>query len=252
MTIREQRAYDRIVHDVEQALAQRRLTPGDHLSSERELMNCYRVARSTVREALRVLESKELVQPRPGDPRGPLVLGVSSEPVKRSLALLTSAPTVRLSELVQFRMIVDPSAHLLAAAHHTDNDLMRLERNIARMRASIPDGHHAFSRLDLEFHDIIADASDNTLIQACGGAVRDATLHLIESTLADAHDRTSLMRQSVRHHTRVFEAIRNNDGHTAARLARESLYAYYADHVDHHERTVLADLAREVHPQWRP
>ncbi|MDT7671882.1 MAG: GntR family transcriptional regulator, transcriptional repressor for pyruvate dehydrogenase complex, partial [Pseudonocardiales bacterium] len=114
------RAFQRIVEYVERALAAGELKAGDRLPSERELVERFGMGRSSVREALRVLENMELVRSAPRDPRGPLVLEYSVGPVRRSLAMLTSARTVTLPELVQFRMIVDASANLMAAARRTD------------------------------------------------------------------------------------------------------------------------------------
>ncbi|WP_255375653.1 hypothetical protein [Saccharomonospora sp. CUA-673] len=53
------------------------------------------------------------------------------------------------------------------------------------------------------------------------------------------------MLQSIRHHRDVFAAISEGDGLTASRLARESLYAYYAERVSPADRAVMADLVRE-------
>jgi DNA-binding FadR family transcriptional regulator len=245
------RAYQRIVDDVEAAVTSGQLKPGDRLPSERDLVERFGVARSSVREALRVLESRELVRSRPGDPRGPLVLGFSVEPVKRSIAQLAEAHTMRFSELVQFRMILDASANLLAAAGRTDEQLLRMERNMARMRASMSLGYAEFAKLDLEFHEIIAEAGGNTMIRVCGDVVREAVLQLIQAKIADAEDARGLMLRSIRHHASVFEAISDGDGLRASRLARESLYDYYANYVDEAERAVLADLVLEVSPQWR-
>ncbi|MGI8717025.1 MAG: FadR/GntR family transcriptional regulator, partial [Lapillicoccus sp.] len=63
-----------IVEQVEQALASGELRPGQRLPSERELVVQFGASRSTVREALRVLESTGVVRSRPGDPHGPEVL----------------------------------------------------------------------------------------------------------------------------------------------------------------------------------
>lgn len=247
----EGRAYQRIVDHVEEAITGGRLKPGDRLPSERDLVERFGVARSSVREALRVLQSRELVRSRPGDPRGPLVLGFSVEPVKRSIAALTSAHTMRFGELVQFRMVLDASANLLAAAGRTGEQLLRMERNMARMRESMALGYAEFAELDRQFHEIIAEASGNTMIQVCGDAVREAVLALIQAKISDSADARGLMLRSIRHHAAVFEAISDGDGCRASRLARESLYDYYANYVDEAERAVLADLVQEVSPQWR-
>jgi DNA-binding GntR family transcriptional regulator len=82
-------------------------------------------------------------------------------------------------------------------------------------------------------------------VHVYGDVTRDAVLTLIQRTILDADDRTALMLQSIRHHRAVFDAIADRDGLLASRLARESLYAYYADHVDEADRAIMADLVRE-------
>ncbi|WP_028933205.1 FadR/GntR family transcriptional regulator [Pseudonocardia spinosispora] len=240
------RAYQRIVDHVEAAVAAGELSPGDRLPSERELVAKFGVARSSVREALRVLESKELVRSRPGDPRGPLVLPFSLEPMRRSMAMLTSTRTLTLPELIQFRMVVDASTNLMAAARRTGAQLIAMERNIARMRESMTIGYEVFGRADLEFHELIAEAAGNKFIQVCGDVAREAILELITRRIVDAEDHTALMLRSLRHHGAVFTAIADRDGHRASRLAREGLYDHYADHVDDEARTVLEALVLEV------
>lgn len=239
------RVFQRVVDHVQNAIATGELKPGDRLPSERELVEQFGIGRTSVREALRVLENMGLVRSQPRDPRGPLVLPVSVEPVRRSIAMLTFGGALGLAELVQFRMITDASANLLAAARRTDEHLLALERNMVRMRACLDRGYAEFSRADLEFHELIAEAGGNTLVQVYGGVTREAILTLIQQTILDADDRQALMLQSLRHHRAVFTAIADRDGLRASRLARESLYAYYADHVAPADREIMAALVRE-------
>ena len=241
----DSRVFQRLVDYVQKAIATGDLKPGDRLPSERELVQRFGIGRASVREALRVLENMELVRSQPRDPRGPLVLPLSVEPVRRSIAMLTSTNALELAELVQFRMIVDASANLLASARRTDAQLLELERNMARMRESMNLGYAEFSRTDLEFHELIAEAGGNKLIQVYGDVTREAVLTLIQRTILDAHDQTALMLQSIRHHRAVFAAIADRDGLRASRLARESLYSYYAELVDPASREIMADLVRE-------
>lgn len=239
------RAFQRVVDYVQNAVASGELKPGDRLPSERELVEKFSIGRASVREALRVLENMELVRSHPRDPRGPLILPVSVGPVRRSVAMLTSAQVFTLAELVQFRMIADASANLLAANRRTDAQLVALERNMARMRQSMSVGYREFSQADMEFHELIADAGGNQLVQLYGGVTREAIVDLIKSTIIDADDQTTHMLQSIRHHRAVFDAIADRDGLLASRLARETLYAYYADYVDEADRAIMADLVRE-------
>ncbi|MDL5157686.1 FadR/GntR family transcriptional regulator [Actinomycetospora termitidis] len=239
------RAYRRMVDDIESRIAAGDLRPGDRLPSERELVEHYGIARSSVREALRVLESLELVRSAPRDPRGPLVLPITSAPIRRSLGLLTASRTIVLPELVQLRMVIDASTNLIAARRRTPAHLVALERNMARMRGLLHRSYAEFSLADLEFHEIIADAAGHELVRLYGEAVREAVLDLIQRTILDADDQEAHKLRSIRHHSAVFDAISDGDGPAASRLARESLYQYYADHVDPEDREIMAELVRE-------
>jgi GntR family transcriptional repressor for pyruvate dehydrogenase complex len=239
------RVFQRVVDHVQNAIAAGDLKPGDRLPSERELVEKFSIGRASVREALRVLENMELVRSRPRDPRGPLVLPMTVGPVRRSISMLTSTKVLTLAELVQFRMIADASANLLAANRRTGAQLLVLERNMARMRQSMSRGYAEFSQADMEFHELIAEAGGNQLVQVYGDVTREAVLDLIQRTILDADDQTALMLQSIRHHRAVFDAIADGDGLRASRLARESLYSYYADLVDPPDRAIMADLVRE-------
>jgi GntR family transcriptional repressor for pyruvate dehydrogenase complex len=239
------RVFQRVVDHVRNAIAAGELKPGDRLPSERELVEQFSIGRASVREALRVLENMELVRSQPRDPRGPLVLPMTVGPVRRSISLLTSTKVLTLAELVQFRMIADASANLLAANRRTDAQLLALERNMARMRQSMSRGYAEFSQADMEFHELIAEAGGNQLVQVYGDVTREAVLALIQRTILDAADQTALMLQSIRHHRAVFDAIADRDGLRASRLARESLYTYYCDHVDPPDLAIMADLVRE-------
>ena len=170
------RAYQRIVEQVEDALARGDLRPGQRLPSERELVGQFEVSRSTVREALRVLESNGVVRSRPGDPNGPEVLPFSSGALRKQMVRLARVDEVRLSELVSFRMILDGSATMLAARLRTAEQLAEMESAIEVMRAAIDIGYEEFSEADIAFHEAVARASRNSLIQVCNDVVRGVVL----------------------------------------------------------------------------
>ncbi|HWD05104.1 MAG TPA: FadR/GntR family transcriptional regulator [Amycolatopsis sp.] len=236
------RAYERIVEQIEEAVVSGRLKPGERLPGERELMTQFGVGRSTVREALRVLQAAALIRSRPGDPRGPEVLAASPVALHRSMHRLARAQEVGLSELLQFRMVLDGSAHLLAATLRTDEDLSALDTALAAMRAGATEGYEEFSRADVTFHEVIARASRNPLLVVSAEVVRGVVLELIEDKLQHARDRAALMKSWLNHHALVLEAVRAADGESAARLARRALYDNYAEYVPEDQRAKLAPL----------
>jgi len=236
------RAYERIVEQVEEALACGELRPGQRLPSERELVTQFAVSRSTVREALRVLESNEVIRSRPGDPRGPEVLAFSSGALAKQMTRLARVDQLSLAELVAFRMILDGSANLLAAQLRSQEQLLEMESTIDDMRRAIDVGYEAFSEADVAFHDSVARASRNTLIQVCNEVVRGVVLSLISDKISRSRNAKALMRQSLGHHEKVLVAVRAGDGQVAARVARQNLYDYYAGYVPKAERAPLHAL----------
>lgn len=241
--VRAVRAYEAIVEQVERALDTGDLEPGSRLPSERELMTQFEVSRSTVREALRVLESSGIIRSRPGDPRGAEVLPASAHSLRKPLLRLARGRDVRLGELIQFRMVLEGAANFLAASHATAPQVAAMESALHRMREALSDGQAAFGPADLAFHQLVAEASGNTMILICGDVIRDVSLGLIEDKLDHAPDPAAVMRESLHRHTAVFEAIKRRDSAEAARQARVALYDYYAGYVPEDERAMLAALA---------
>jgi GntR family transcriptional repressor for pyruvate dehydrogenase complex len=110
------------------------------------------------------------------------------------------------------------------------------------MEESIDLGFEEFSEADVAFHDAVATASRNALIQVCNKVVRGVVLSLISDKLTRAHNSTELMRESLQHHQEVLQAIRDGDGPAAARISRQNLYDYYAGYVPKKDREPLLAL----------
>ncbi|MFI6994936.1 FadR/GntR family transcriptional regulator [Nonomuraea wenchangensis] len=237
--VRAVRAYERVVEQIEEAVESGALTPGERLPSERELMVQFSVGRSTVREALRVLQARGLVRSRPGDPNGAEVLPFSPVVLKKSMTTLARVSELSLGELVQFRMVLDATAVLLAARLRTAEHLAEMAAAVEDMKAA---DTAAFGAADAAFHDAVARAGGNKLIQVCTDVVRAVMAGLVEDRLARAPDREALMRRGVAHHEDVIAALRAGDGPLAARLTRQWTYDSYAGHLPADERAALRAL----------
>ena len=240
--VRPVRLYERIVEQIETALASGGLKPGQRLPSERELVAQFGASRSTVREALRVLESKGVVRSRPGDPQGPELLPFSATELTRQMTRLAQVDHLSLAELISFRMILDGSANMLAARLRSADELAAIEQTIIVMGAAINESYERFSEADVAFHDAVAQASRNGLIQVCNQVVRGVVLSLISDKIQRSPSSKTLMRRSLHHHEEVLEAIRAGDGPAAAAISRRNLYDYYAGYVPEEDRVPLQAL----------
>ena len=236
------RLYQRIVEQIEEAIASGELKPGERLPSERDLVTQFGASRPTVREALRVLESSGVVRSRPGDPNGPEILPFSPTGLAKQMTRLARVEQMSIADLVSFRMILDGSANMLAARLRSEDELATIEKTIAVMETTIDEGYDQFSEADVAFHDAVALASRNALIQVCNNVVRGVVLSLISDKVTRARNSKALMRESLQHHKEVLEAIRAGDGPGAARISRPNLYDYYAGYLPKKDREPLHAL----------
>jgi len=237
------RAFEAIVSHVEARVLTGELKIGDRLPGERELVTQFGVGRSSVREAMRVLESNGMIASRPGDPRGAVVLSPTAAPLSKLIARLTHSSESSLVDLLIYRMTLESSANSLAATRRSAQDLLHLDAALERMRAARLQGHAAFSQADLDFHDVVAQASGHTLLQLSAEAVRQSIEQLIAARIEESGDDDELMQRTIEHHEEVLTAIRDRDAHLAEHLARSSLFEYYGHLVSTDQREALAALA---------
>ena len=176
--VRPVASYELVLDQVRRAIQLGRFGPGDRLPPERELAQQLGVSRTTVREAMRVLQGEGLVEIRRGRTGGAIVIAqdISRPEVKRQLRW-------RLAELeavVEFRLVVEPAAARLAAERRTAGDLGALRRLVESMNEQVsepggPSTPSRFFRLDSEFHDRIAETAGNDMLSK---AVADARAQL--------------------------------------------------------------------------
>ena len=105
--IKSTRIYEAIVRQVKAMIAEGRLKSGDQLPPERDLAEKFVVSRTSVREALRALESLGLIEIRPGE--GTFVREVSVESLIEPLALLMLSQREAIGELFEARRLLEPS-----------------------------------------------------------------------------------------------------------------------------------------------
>ncbi|WP_426242350.1 FadR/GntR family transcriptional regulator [Nocardioides sp. LHG3406-4] len=243
--VKSVRLYQRIVEQIEDAIARGELQPGARLPSERELVVQFGTSRPTVREALRVLESNGVVRSRPGDPNGPEILPFSPVTLQKQLTRMLNSEGLNTASLITFRMILDGCGSQLAAQLRTDAELEVMEQRIAAMADAIDAGYEAFGEADIAFHDAIAAATRNALLPVCNDVVRSVVVTLISDKVASSQNSKALMLESLEHHREVLAAIRDGDGTAASRISCRNLYDYYNGYVSAEDRPALGAM---LHP----
>ncbi|WP_341394163.1 FadR/GntR family transcriptional regulator [Arthrobacter sp. G119Y2] len=234
--------YERVVEQIEEAILSGTLEPGQHLPSERELVVQFSVSRPTVREALRVLQSRGLIASRPGVRTGPEVLPLSGHALERSFSTLARVAALSLSDLVQFRIVLESSACRLAASLHTEEQLETMSSAVARMEAAVHDAD-LFNRADLDFHAAVWEASRNLLLQTSGQAVSSAILGLMNDRISVAPDPRGAMEESAASDRALFEAIAAGNSPAAGAHAQQAIADHFKQYLDDRGRKALHALA---------
>ena len=195
-----------------------RLAPGDPFPVEREIVAAYSVGRSTVREALRILESQGVIAASSGSS---FTVAEASRPLHRSLRLvmaLDAAPGH--ADLFELRRIVDCAAAELAAARRGPADLDRMRAAIDEMAAALERGDAiAFIEADLRFHMAITDATGNGLLGHTLDAIRD----VLREALLDIFAIPGSPARAIDEHRAIVEAVAAGDADAARTAARTHL-----------------------------
>src|ERR1700693_1531530 len=160
--VQTSRLYEQIVQQIEASINSGQLKLGDQLPAERELAHQFGVSRTAVREAVKTLREKGLVEAPPG--RGTFITNGSSHSIWQSLdRMIRDGQPEAMVHLVEVREILEPEIASLAAARAEKDDIAAMREAVEVMDNSKTEPE-AFIEADLDFHLALAEAASNPLI----------------------------------------------------------------------------------------
>jgi GntR family transcriptional regulator, transcriptional repressor for pyruvate dehydrogenase complex len=164
--VRQVRAFESIIQQVENAILQGDLAVGDRLPPERELQAMLNVSRNTLRESLRVLEQKGLIEIRKGNRGGIFVKPINADCMAESLGLFVQSQRITMEQISEFRQDLEGLVTRRAARQTVPGRMGEIERllekaeNLARQG---PAQWEAFMRTDRDIHLALAHLAGNPL-----------------------------------------------------------------------------------------
>ena len=191
------------------------LKPGARLPSERELAGKFGVARSSLRQALKVLEVMGVITQRVGD--GSYLNNDASAVLSVPMDFLFLLDDTSVQELVEMRLIVEPALAGRAAERATAADIALLKQAIEEFESSEGDRVKLVSA-DLLFHRRIFQASGNRLSGRVFHMIHRAMLNMMMVT-----SRMVDLEHTLRFHIPIMEAIEQREPKQASRLMTEHL-----------------------------
>jgi GntR family transcriptional repressor for pyruvate dehydrogenase complex len=215
--ISSERLYEQIVNQIEQRILKGDLHVGDQLPAERELCEQFGVSRTAVREAVKALRQKGLLETYPG--RGTFITNGTSKAMRHSLNLVVKlgAPN-RSGDLVQVREMLEPQIAALAATHATDEQLNAMTEAVAVMDAALNDAD-AFIEGDLDFHLALAEATQNDIIPL----LIDSIVDLLREQRKRIFLTPGGPQRGQVHHKRILEAVMHHDPEASREAMRAHL-----------------------------
>jgi DNA-binding FadR family transcriptional regulator len=218
--LKPNRIFQGVVDQIQEAILDGELRAGDLLPAEMKLKEMFHTSRGTIREALRVLEQKGLIEIKTGVGGGAVVKAINTEKITESLDLLVQYQKVTLEHLAEFREGVEGIVTGLAAERATAGDVRRLNQLLHQARrlldAAEPDAE-AFVGVDTQLHIALAEIA--------GNPVYLANLHMVHEGILGNFERFSLRRTEVlqenyRDLCEIVAAVANGEANKARALAQ--------------------------------
>ncbi len=222
-----ERAWQIVLEHIERDLLDGRLGPGDRLPSERDLAVNLGVGRSSVREALRVLEVMGLIRTATGSgpQSGAIVIATPSGGLSALMRLQVAAQGFPLTDVVRTRLVLEDAVAASLAADET-RDTASAHSILEAMDADNLTAAE-FLALDAQLHLALAESSGNTVIAAMMAGLRTAIESYVLAGAAQIGD-WEAMTQRLRHeHRAIIAAIDAGESDAARTRIREHITGYY-------------------------
>ena len=217
-TVQYDRLCEQVARRIQDMILDGDLAKGSQLPPERELAEQFGVSRTVIREAMKVLGARGLINVIPG--KGSFVTSLNTEAISLYMGLLVKARGASLLQFHEIRSALEIAAAGSATERATPEELIRLREMVGRIDECLAsDAKEEFIAADVAFHTMLADASHNPLFQA--------VLDPIRNTLADIRRITYHIEDSPQRgqvfHRRILECIERVEAEGAREAMRQHM-----------------------------
>ena len=214
---RDETLSSRVAGQLEKLIFEDRLRPGDRLPPERVLAERFGVSRTVVREAVRALVARRLLEVHSGS--GTIVSslepGVAAEFMSSLLGLSLRSGKLNYSKVIEVRRILEVEIAGFAAQRRTEKDIQNMEEILRKAESNLGDPA-IFVETDISFHETLAQATQNLLFLVLLSSITDV---LIEGRQL-AVEVPGFAERALSHHQRILSCVRDGD----SEKGREAMY----------------------------
>jgi len=209
---------NRVTHQIQELIINGHLQLGDRLPPERELARQFGVSRTVIREAVRALVAKSLLEVQPGS--GTIVRSPTPQSVAQSMTLLLRAaqPEVDYDKVHEVRRLLEIEIAGKAAMRRSAEDLAELEA-ILLEGSETQDDPDCFPECDVAFHSALAHATHNELFPLLLDSMADIMVKVRQM----GFQVPGMPARALKHHRSVFEQVKAGQAEGARQAMREHL-----------------------------
>ena len=221
--VKQKRIFHEVADQIEEAVVSGLLKPGEKLPAERELVGRFDISRRTLREALRIVEQKGLIEIKIGSRGGAFVKDLTTAPISESLALLIRSKKISLRELAEFRVDIESLVAAKAARQATKEDIDSLKDLLVEgetILASKRFNWKAFMEIDQRLHRALARIAQNSIYEFILKTIHENINRYYESYLPKDKE---IWKQSFLEMRPLVKAVEDGDAKKAFILAQEHI-----------------------------
>lgn len=207
--IKTKKIYEEIVEQIRQLVIDGHLKSGDKLPSERELVESFKVSRSSIREALSALEMMGILEVRTGE--GTFIKDMKADSMISSFAWALRLDRGSVLDMLEVRKMIEVQAAGYAAERASEKEILDLALALEMMKENKSNAQDISEKADLTFHYTIAMATKNKITVRLMDTISDNIRHLIRASRSKIYEGKYTAKDFYDEHYRIFEAIKNKD-----------------------------------------
>jgi len=216
---KQSRVFQDVVEQIQDAILSGKLEPGTRLPAERELKDMFNTSRGTLREALRVLEQKGLIEIKLGVSGGAIVKRLDAEPITQSLALLIRSGEISPQQLAEFRIKMEGGLAELATARATEEEIDKLEALWKKGRECYDNADwENFLKTDEKMHTLLGKMTKNPVFQFVQKTIHDNIHEFYDEYLAMNERRTM---ENLDDFEKIIQALKEKDTKTVSAVIQD-------------------------------
>jgi GntR family transcriptional repressor for pyruvate dehydrogenase complex len=216
-------ASEHVAVEIQHHIQEEGLGPGDFLGREEDLAAEFGVSRPTLREALKLLASGNLIRASKGPGGGIFVASTAQQGMSRSLtnaiAMMLETGAVTLDELLDARLLLEVPLAGLAAYQPDEATVARLRDALEREATAGPEDIETRAATDMEIHRTLAAAAGNRMLKALTDWIFEVVQPTLIETLQPAVVQSAILEQ----HQALLAAVEKGDPARAERAMKDHL-----------------------------